>query len=47
MAAQRCTDAPTVWTQLRDGKRECLWCEALQAIEAKRGKAALCAASTD
>lgn len=33
IAAQRCADASTVWTQLREGKRECLWQEALPTIE--------------
>ena len=33
IAALRCADTATVWTQLRAGKRECLWQEALPAIE--------------
>ena len=33
IATQRCADTATVWTQLRVGKRECLWTEALSAIE--------------
>lgn len=33
IAAQRGADAATAWTQLREGKRECLWQEALPAIE--------------
>lgn len=33
IAAQRCADASTAWTQLREGKRECLWQEDLTAIE--------------
>lgn len=33
IAAQRCADTATVWTQLRAGKRECLWQEELSAIE--------------
>lgn len=33
IAKQRDTDTTTVWTQLRAGKRECLWQEALSAIE--------------
>jgi hypothetical protein len=35
VAAQRCADAHTVWRQLREGKRECLWEEALEAVEIK------------
>jgi hypothetical protein len=35
IAAQRCADATTAWTQLREGKRECLWSEALDAVELK------------
>jgi hypothetical protein len=31
IAAQRCADKATVWTQLREGKRECLWSEAPMA----------------
>jgi hypothetical protein len=38
IAAQRCADAATVWVQLRAGKRECLWDQALQAIEIKGGQ---------
>lgn len=37
IAAQRCAQAGTAWTQLREGKRECLWSEALEAIEIKGG----------
>ncbi len=37
IAAQRCADKATVWTQLREGKRECLWSEALDAVEVKAG----------
>ncbi len=33
IAAQRCADAPTVWRQLREGKRECLWQEDLETVE--------------
>lgn len=33
IATQRCADKAIVWTQLRAGKRECLWSQALQAIE--------------
>lgn len=33
IATQRCADKATVWTQLRAGKRECLWSQGLQAIE--------------
>ncbi len=29
MAARRVADAGTVWTQLREGKRECIWSEML------------------
>ena len=35
IAAQRCTDTATVWAQLREGKRECLWSEGLDAVEIK------------
>lgn len=35
IAAQRGCDTDTVWTQLRAGKRECLWSEALDAVEIK------------
>jgi len=35
IAAQRCADTDTVWTQLREGKRECLWNEGLDAVEVK------------
>lgn len=37
IAAQRCADATTAWAQLREGKRECLWSEALDAVEIKGG----------
>ena len=37
IATQRCADTATVWTQLRVGKRECLWNEALQAIDIQGG----------
>jgi len=30
MAAQRVADVSTVWTQLREGKRECIWSEMLE-----------------
>ena len=30
MAAQRVANASTVWTQLREGKRECIWSEMLE-----------------
>ena len=33
LAAQRCADTNTSWTALRAGKRECVWSEALSAIE--------------
>lgn len=33
IAAQRCADTGTVWTQLREGKRECLWNGALRPDE--------------
>lgn len=33
IAEQRCADTGTVWAQLRAGKRECLWQDALPAIE--------------
>jgi len=32
IAAQRCADTSTVWTVLREGKRECLWSQALDAV---------------
>lgn len=35
IAAQRCADTGTVWAQLREGKRECLWSEGLDAVEVK------------
>lgn len=38
IAEQRCADASTAWAQLRTGKRECLWSEALQAIEINEGQ---------
>jgi len=38
IAAQRCADTSTSWMQLRAGKRECLWNEALPAIEIKEGQ---------
>lgn len=38
IAAQRCADTATVWMQLREGKRECLWNEALQAIKIEGGQ---------
>lgn len=38
IAAQRGSDTSTAWTQLRAGKRECLWSQALQAIEIKEGQ---------
>jgi Transposase DDE domain group 1 len=37
IAALRCADTSTVWTVLREGKRECLWSEALDAVEVKGG----------
>jgi len=37
IAAQRCGDASTIWTQLREGKRECLWSEALDSVEVQAG----------
>jgi len=37
IAAQRCADAATVWAVLREGKRECLWSEAHDAVEIKGG----------
>ena len=37
IAAQRCADTATVWTQLREGKRECLWSEALNDVEIEGG----------
>jgi hypothetical protein len=33
MAAQTVADARTVWTQLREGKRECMWSEMLELKE--------------
>ena len=33
IAEQRCADAATEWTQLRPGKRECLWQEELSAVQ--------------
>lgn len=33
IAAQRCADSTSAWTQLREGKREFLWSEALDAVE--------------
>ena len=33
MAGQRVADAGTVWTQLREGKRECIWSEMLELKE--------------
>ena len=33
MAAQRVADTSTVWTQLREGKRECMWSEMLELKE--------------
>lgn len=41
MAAQRCADTATVWTWLREGKRECLWQEALPAIEVANQQGAM------
>ena len=38
IAAQRCADTSTLWRQLRAGKRECLWSEALPAIERQEGQ---------
>ena len=35
IAAQRCADTATVWAQPREGKRECLWSESLDALEIK------------
>jgi len=37
IAAQRCADTSTVWRQLRAGKRECLWIQALDAVEVREG----------
>ena len=37
IAAQRCADTSTAWVQLRVGKRECLWSEALDGGELKAG----------
>ncbi len=37
IAAQRCADTSTAWMQLRVGKRECLWSEALDGGELKAG----------
>jgi len=37
IAEQRCADTSTAWTQLRAGKRECLWSEALWSVETKGG----------
>ena len=37
LAAQRSADTGTLWAQLREGKRECLWSEALDAVEIKAG----------
>ena len=37
IATQRCADAGTAWTPLRPGKRECLWSEALEALEVGAG----------
>lgn len=34
IAAQRCADTATVWTQLRAGKRQCLWSQTLDAVQA-------------
>ncbi|MGV1046887.1 IS1380 family transposase [Limnohabitans sp.] len=41
IAAQRCADTATVWTQPREGKRECLWQEALTpiALDKERSRA--------
>ena len=33
MAAQRVADVGTVWTQLREGKRECVWQERLDLAD--------------
>jgi Transposase DDE domain group 1 len=43
IAVQRCADASTVWTVLREGKRECVWSEALTpvALHEKRSQALL------
>jgi len=41
IAAQRCADTATVWTPLREGKRECLWQEALSAIEVANKQGAM------
>lgn len=38
IAAQRCAEPGTPWTELRLGKRECLWNESLQAIEIPPGQ---------
>lgn len=37
IAAQRCADTSTLWMQLRAGKRECLWGEALDALQTDAG----------
>lgn len=37
IAMRRCAEAATAWAQLREGKRECLWHESLEAIEVKGG----------
>jgi hypothetical protein len=37
IAAQRCADVSTVWNQIRAGKRECLWSEALPAVQVPQG----------
>jgi Transposase DDE domain group 1 len=37
IAQQRCTDTATAWTVLREGKRECLWSEALDSVEVPAG----------
>jgi len=37
IAAQRCADVSTVWNPLRAGKRECLWSEALPAVQVPQG----------